>query len=148
VLHPEYDAYERRPRRRHPYLAAGSVGLAVAAFVGLTYVGVTAGLGGVLSPKAAPSLPDTSAVSPTPDRSTAAVPVTEPRPARSAPPSRRPAAVPAAPLAAPSCLCPVPPVPTPEASSVSPSHSPSPSPSPSVSPSPSPGPSGTGAGQP
>jgi hypothetical protein len=147
VLHPEYDAYRRPVRRR--YLPVTGLVLAGALFVGVTYVGVSKGLAGLLSGRPG-SVPPAAGSSPTPTFGT--VPsVTEPRNGRTVPPaSHRPNAVPGSPVpvAAPGCLCPVPPVPTPEASTVTPSHSPSPTPSPSVTPSPSPASSGTGAGQP
>src|SRR5438034_124221 len=47
VLYPEYDAYQRPPRR---WYAAAGIGLVVAAGVAATYVAVAGGLGAVFTP--------------------------------------------------------------------------------------------------
>src|SRR2546429_2100938 len=47
VLHPEYDAYQRPPRR---WYAAAGLGVAVAAGVAATYVAVSGGLGVLPTP--------------------------------------------------------------------------------------------------
>src|SRR2546423_6499285 len=57
VLYPEYDAYQRPPRR---WYAAAGLGLVVAAGVAATYVAVAGGLGAVFTPivNAVPGLSD------------------------------------------------------------------------------------------
>jgi len=151
VLYPEYDAYDRPPRR---WYAAAGLGLVVAAGVAATYVAVAGGLGALFTPivNAVPGLNDAAPVrQPAVSGKRAEQPAALPVPAaRSASPVARRAGVappPAAPVAQPSCLCPVP-VPTPQSPTPTPSNSASPSPSPSVSESPSPTTAGGTAAQP
>jgi hypothetical protein len=158
VLYPQYDAYQRPPRR---WYGAAGLGLVMAAGVAATYVGVAGGLGALLTPirAAVPGLGTSApehaqpAITGTPDAGRVAGPASA-KPGTS-PAARRPSGAPApaapagvaVPLAQPSCLCPAP-VPTPQTPSPTPSDSPSPTPSPSVSHSPSPASSGSTAAQP
>jgi len=159
VLHPEYDAYRRPPRRWYAAIALGAV---VAAAVAAVYVGVAGGLGALLNPvvDAVPGLGSVAPTShPTGTWATAQPSITTrvPAPSHSTPgrhPSSAPAttgAVPAAvtgtggeatPSPLPTCQCPTP-VPTPESPHPTPSDSPSAAPSPSVSHSPTPTSSGS-----
>ncbi len=164
VLHPEYDAYQRPPRR---WYAAIGLGALVAAAVAAVYVAVAGGLGALLSPVVA-AVPGVGAASPevrsvwspgparagTAGRVAGAARGAAARNPESAPPSAGTAPAPVAPGAEaaqpvpePTCQCPAP-VPTPEAPSPTPSDTPSPSPSPSVSQPPSTGPSGGTGTQP
>jgi hypothetical protein len=153
VLYPEYDAYQRQPRR---WYAAVGLGAVVAGGVAAVYVVVAGGLGALLSPiasavpglgGAAPAVRSTGTGAPAAQqpvvpsgagRSRAPV-----RHAPTSPAARRPAEVPAPNVAS----TPVP-VPTPQSASPTPGHSPSPSSSPSVTPSPSPTPTGGTVEQP
>ena len=166
VLHPEYDAYERPPRR---WYAAIGLGALVAAAVVAVYVAVAGGLGALLSPVVAavpgvgPASPEVRPIwppghaQPVPSgkgavgaRGAAA------RHPSSAPPSVGTAPGPAAPgvgaeaaqpVPAPTCQCPTP-VPTPQVPSPPPTDPPSPTPSPSVTHSASADPSGGAGTQP
>jgi hypothetical protein len=159
VLYPEYDAYQRPPRR---WFAAAGLGALVAGGVAAVYVVVAGGLGALLSPivAAVPGLGGGApAVRPAGTAAAAGPPVAGAPPAAqptrtpARPTASRPAEVqvgatgPAAPVPTSNCPCPVP-VPTPQSTTPSPSHSTSPSPSPSVTPSPSPTPTGGTVGQP
>jgi hypothetical protein len=155
VLYPEYDAYQRPPRR---WYAAAGLGAVVASGVAAVYVGVAGGLGALLSPIAAavPGLGGgTPAVRPAGTGAPARPPVagapsatrSTRAPVRHAAPSH-PAEAPAPPAAAASpCPCPVP-VPTPQSASPTPGHPTSPPPSPSVTPSTSATPTGGTVEQP
>jgi hypothetical protein len=157
VLYPEYDAYQRPPRRGY---AAVGLGAVVAAGVAAVYVAVAGGLGALLSPIAsavpglgggAPAVRSTGTGAPVaqqPAGGPHAVSRPSRVPVRQVPSATRPAEVPAvAPAVVSTCPCPVP-VPTPESPSPTTGHSPSPSPSPSVTPSPSASPDGGAVEQP
>lgn len=163
VLHPEYDAYRRPPRR---WWAAVGLGALVAALVTAVYLAAAGGLGALLSP-IVDAVPGGHPAPP------AVRPVWSGAPARSTPsgrvsagahgavarhPSSAPAGTPPAPDAeaaqpvlapvpVPSCQCPAP-VPTPASPSATPSNSPSATGSPSVSHPPSPTPTGGTGTQP
>lgn len=167
VLYPEYDAYQRPPRR---WYAAVGLGALVAAAVVAVYVGVAGGLGALLSPVVA-AVPGAGPASPEvrpvwspgrarpvpPGKGAAGAHGAAARHPSSAPPSVGTAPAPAVPGApgaeaaepvpVPSCQCPTP-VPTPQVPSPPPSDSPSPAASPSVTHPPSAGPSGGTGTQP
>src|SRR5205823_6073253 len=140
VLYPEYDAYERQPRR---WYAAAGLGLAVAAGVAATYVAVAGGIGAVFTPivnavpglsEAAPARQPAAGTPPVGRQVSGRVPATH----SASPAGRHAAGAPApdaaapAPVVQPTCVCPVP-VPTPQTPGPTPSNSPSPTPTPSVS---------------
>jgi len=154
VLYPEYDAYQRPPRR---WYAAVGLGALVAAGIAAVYVAVAGGLGALLSPIAsavpglgggAPAVRSTGTGAPAarPPVGPSASRVTR-APVRHAAASR-PAEAPAvAPSVTSTCPCPAP-VPTPQSASPTPEHTTSPPPSPSVTPSPSATPAGGTVEQP
>jgi hypothetical protein len=139
LIYPEFEAHERRPRRRA--LGAGWVGVLVLSGAVGTYFAVVGGLGALLDERAAPALDPLPAVADgqaaTP---TAASPAAATSTTRPSPPPRRPAttavlATSPRVTASSTCTCVTPPVPTPAsppppAPSVSPSSTGSPSPTP------------------
>jgi hypothetical protein len=150
VLYPEYDAYERPPRRT---ATAAGIGLVVAGGVAGTYFAVAGSLGGLLgvAPAGSTGALGTAAQARqpgstpaaglgtmrgivTPSATVAASPAATSRPLTTI---RHPGSPAADPIVAPTCPCPPPPVPTPGSPTPTPSNSPSTHPSPSESPSPS-----------